>query len=299
MLKATPRPSNFIVWWLAVRPKTLSLSWVPVLVASSLAWHEHKQIAWLATAVACCAALLIQIGTNLHNDAKDWERGIDRPDRQGPQRVTAMGWITATRVLTAAYLAFALALILGLYLIWVGGLFILLLGILSIASGLAYTGGPLPIAYGRFGEIFVFLFFGLGAVIGTYYLSTGTVSWNALTLGTIMGCFAAAVLTVNNYRDMYSDQRVGKNTLAIYIGPNATRILYTLLLIIPFILIIRHGINKPTLFFTWLTLPRALYLISKIFHTPPSPACNLLLANTVQLQLAFGLLLSIGYLIEI
>lgn len=292
------RPSTAIVWWLAIRPKTLSLSWVPVLVGASLAWAEHGHIAWLATIIACLSALLIQIGTNLHNDAKDWERGIDRADRQGPQRVTAMGWLTAKQVLKAAYIAFFIAFVLGLYLIWVGGTFILLLGGLSIVAGLSYTGGPRPIAYGSFGEIFVFLFFGLGAVTGTYYLSVGNVSWQAIAIGAAMGLFASAVLTMNNYRDIYSDQIVGKVTLAIHIGPHATRIVYALSLLIPFLLIAWPGITRPWLFLTWLSLPMALLLIFNLFETVPSPQCNSLLARTAQLQLIFGLLLSIGYLNE-
>lgn len=289
------RPPNVVVWWLAIRPKTLSLSLVPVLVGASVAWNEHGSIAWLATFVACLSALLIQIGTNLHNDAKDWERGIDRADRQGPERVTAMGWLTAKQVLNAAYLSFIMALVLGLYLIWIGGVFILLIGTLSIVAGLAYTGGPSPIAYGSLGELFVFLFFGLGAVTGTYYLSVGNVSWNAIIIGAAMGFFAAAVLTINNYRDLNSDKSVGKLTLAIYIGPYATRILYALLLLMPFFLIAWHGMKKPLLFITWLAMPMALRLIFTLFKTVPSPACNSLLARTAQLQLLFGLLLSISY----
>lgn len=291
------RPATAIVWWLAVRPKTLSLSWVPVLVGASLAWQEYGAINWLASFIACVSAILIQIGTNLHNDVKDWERGIDRADRQGPQRVTAMGWLTVKQVLSAAYAAFFIAFVLGLYLIWIGGLFILLLGVFSIASGLAYTGGPRPIAYGYFGELFVFLFFGLGAVIGTYYLNVGNVSWNSIVLGAVIGLFASAVLIVNNYRDLYSDQAVGKVTLAVRIGPNAIRIVYALSLLLPFIFIAGLGMVWPWLFLTWLALPMAVVLIFNMFKIPPSPACNMLLARTAQLQLIFGLLLSISCLI--
>jgi 1,4-dihydroxy-2-naphthoate octaprenyltransferase len=283
--------SNIKIWWLAIRPKTLSLSWVPVLVGASLAWQEHGQFAWLTTLTACASALLIQIGTNLHNDAKDWERGIDRADRQGPQRATAMGWLSASQVLKAAYLSFTLAFALGLYLILVGGTLILLLGICSIAAGLAYTGGPRPIAYGNLGELFVFLFFGLGAVTGTYYLNAGIVSTKAIAIGATMGCFASAVLLINNYRDIYSDTAVGKSTLVIHVGQIAARKMYVLLIIMPYIIIAWYGIKQPLLFLTWMTMPIAIWLIKKLFNTQPSPTCNAILAHTAQLQMLFGIFL--------
>jgi len=291
-------PHIITIWWLAIRPKTLSLSWVPVLVSSSLAFSEQGQFSWLVMLTAVLAAILIQIGTNLHNDAKDFERGVDRPDRQGPVRVTAIGWLQANQVRNAAYMAFGLAFIIGLYLIWIGGWIIFILGIASIVAGLAYTGGPRPIAYGMFGEIFVFLFFGVAAVVGTYYLHTHQISWTSMATGAAFGLLAAAVLTVNNYRDIYSDKLVGKITLPIYIGEAATRIEYAGLMILPFVLIIPSGIKQPwALILAYLTLPGALWLVIRFFKTPPSPACNDLLARTAQLQLIFGLLLGIGYLI--
>lgn len=291
-------PSAFGVWWLAIRPKTLSLSLVPVLVGSSLAWHEQGRLAWPEAIVAALAAMLIQIATNLHNDAADFERGADGAKRVGPRRVTAAGWLSAAQVRTAAYGAFFLAFLLGIYLVWAGGVFILALGLLSIASGLAYTGGPRPIAYSGLGELFVFLFFGIAAVTGSYYLSAGLVSWTVLAAAAALGLLAAAVLTVNNYRDLESDRSAGKITLAVRIGRRATRIEYALLLLAPFALVFPIALGHPPALLSWAVLPWALWLAARFYLTPPGPPFNTVLARTAQLQLAFGLLLSAGFILQ-
>ena len=154
------------------------------------------------------------------------ERGGDGPDRVGPPRVTAMGLLSAADVKRGAAACFALAALMGLYLIAVGGWPILLLGVLSIAAGWAYTGGPWPIAYTPLGELFVIAFFGVGAVCGTYWLCTGTLGAAALTAGLALGLLAGAVLLVNNFRDVEADARVGRRTLAIMAGPRGTAWIY-------------------------------------------------------------------------
>ena len=153
-------------WLLAIRPKTLGISIAPVVAGTSLAWAETAQINWLVAIAALTGALLIQIGTNLHNDAADFERGADSGDRLGPARATAQGWFTATQVKNAAFLAFSLAFVPGVYLVWVGGWPIVILGLVSLAAGYSYTGGRKPIAYSASGEVFVFIFFGLAATAG-------------------------------------------------------------------------------------------------------------------------------------
>jgi 1,4-dihydroxy-2-naphthoate polyprenyltransferase len=296
-LMSPARPSAPGVWWLAIRPNTLSLSVVPVLVGSSLAWHEQGWLAWPAAIAAALAAMLIQIGTNLHNDAADFERGADGANRLGPPRATAAGWLNPAQVRAAAYGAFIFAFLLGIYLVWVGGVFILALGLLSIASGLAYTGGPKPIAYSGLGELFVFLFFGIAAVMGSYYLSTKQVSWSALAAAAALGLLAAAVLTVNNYRDLDSDRLAGKITLAVRIGRRATRVEYALLLLAPFALVSPIALDHPPALLPWLALPLALWLVARFYLIPSGSALNALLARTAQLQLAFGLLLSVGLIV--
>ena len=282
------------IWWLAIRPKTLSLALTPVLVGNCLAWSDLGSLHWGVTAATLAAALLIQIGTNLHNDAADYERGGDGEDRLGPPRATAQGWLTAARVKRGATVSFGAAFILGIYLAVVGGWPIVVLGLASLAAGYAYSGGARPIAYGAAGELFVFLFFGLFAVAGSHYLQTLALSGTAAAAGTALGLLAAAVLTVNNYRDLESDRRAGRHTLAQRLGRLGTRRLYAVLLLAPFLLAL-HPATLP-----WLLLPAlpvALLLIRALYREPPGPGLNRLLAVTAQYQLGFGLLLGISYLL--
>ncbi len=288
-------------WIIAIRPKTLTIAVVPVLVATALAWSEAGAVSWPVMFAALMASILIQVGTNLHNDAADFEHGADdSATRLGPPRATSQGWLSPKRVRRAAALSFVLAVVAGSYLIWIGGWPILIAGLLSIAAGIAYTGGPKPIAYVGLGEVFVFIFFGLVAVCGTYYLQTGTLNWSAWVAGALVGMPAAAVLVVNNYRDLDNDRRAGKNTLAVRLGPRATRIEYTLLMLLPFGLLplipgVRHRgawIIVPLLLITW-----ALYLVRRFQIEPPGPPFNRILAATAQFQLGLGLLLCLSLLV--
>lgn len=288
-------------WLIAIRPKTLSVAVVPVLVGSVLAWLHVGSLAWPVLTAALLAAMLIQVGTNLHNDAADFERGADHPEtRLGPARVTAEGWLSAVQVKRGALVSFGLAMLLGLYLIGVGGWPILVLGLASVLAGLAYTGGPRPVAYSALGELFVWVFFGLVAVAGSYYLQTGRLSWAALLAGALVGMPAAAVLVVNNYRDLDNDRQVGKHTLAVRLGRRATRIEYALLMLLPFVLLpllMLPGGATPGGLLPLLTLPWALQLVRRFGGEPPGPVFNRLLAATAQFQLGFGLLLCLGWLL--
>ena len=165
-------PTKLSFWIMASRPRTLTISATPVIVGTALAWAAQGRVHWLAVLAALIGSMFIQIGTNIHNDAADFERGGDGPDRIGPARVTSSGLLSATTVKRGAYICFAIAALTGAYLVSVGGWPILLLGLLSIAAGWGYTGGPLPIAYTPLGELFCVIFFGLGGVVGTYFLST-------------------------------------------------------------------------------------------------------------------------------
>ena len=224
-------------WVKAARPRTLSLSLMPVLVGAALAWTAERKLYPSAVLAALFASMCIQLGTNLHNDASDSERGGDGADRLGPARVTASGLLAAYDVKRGACACFGLAGTLGIYLVALGGWPILLLGILSILSGWAYTGGPLPIAYTPFGELFVLAFFGVGAVCGTYWLSAGDLRVAPLLGGIAMGLFESAVLLVNNTRDMKEDARIGRRTLAITAGRPMTNVAFVSLVLAPFALL--------------------------------------------------------------
>lgn len=284
-------------WWLAVRLKTLSISMVPVAVGAALADVEGVSLQPLLLLMILLAALLIQIGTNLYNDAGDAERGADGPDRLGPKRMVAEGVLGAGQVRGAALGCFSAALLIGIYLVWVGGVPILLIGLLSIGAGIAYTGGRLPIAYTLLGELFVFLFFGVAAVAGTYWLMA--LQWSPVVIwaGSITGLQAAAVLVVNNYRDIETDRRAGKRTLAVHLGKRITRWLYLLLLLLPFLLIVGLAAEMEKPLLIWVIIPAvpiALYLGREIYRILHGTGLNQLLAHTAQLQVLFGVLMILG-----
>jgi 1,4-dihydroxy-2-naphthoate octaprenyltransferase len=231
--KADARPSPLQAWILAARPRTLTAAAAPVFLGSGLA-HGHGGFSLWPALAALVGALLIQIGTNLANDYFDHVRGGDREDRVGPLRVTQAGLIPPTTVRNAAYLVLGSALALGLYLVWVGGLPILLIGIASLVCAVAYTGGPFPLAYNGLGDLFVFLFFGLAAVGGTYWVQTLAFGPEVLLAGAGMGAFSTAILVVNNLRDMETDARAGKKTLAVWLGHDGTRFEFLFLTVLGF-----------------------------------------------------------------
>jgi 1,4-dihydroxy-2-naphthoate octaprenyltransferase len=285
-------------WIKAARPRTLSLSLTPVLVGSALAWSTIRQIDLLAVLSAFLGSMFIQIGTNLHNDVVDSERGGDGPDRLGPPRVTASGLLSGPFVKRGAIVCFGLAALFGIYLVIVGGWPILVLGLLAILSGWTYTGGPLPIAYTPFGEMFVVAFFGIGAVCGTYWLCTQTLVEAALVSGFALGLLSGAVLLVNNSRDTKADARVGRRTLAIVAGPQLTVWIYTGFMLFPYVLLPLIGFAVPH-GYVWLTfaaLPPTLLLVYRFMHEPPGRGFNQILVHTVRIQLLFSVLLSLGLL---
>lgn len=283
-------------WIMAARPRTLSLSITPVAVGTALAWAAEGRIRWPAVVAALLGSMFIQLGTNLHNDAVDSERGGDGPDRIGPPRVTASGLLSITLVKGGAAACFAVAALMGFYLVFVGGWPILVLGVLSILSGWAYTGGPLPVAYTPLGELFVVAFFGLGAVCGTYWLCAANLGWAAIETGLAMGLLAGAVLLANNYRDAEADARVGRRTLAIAAGSGVTIWIYAGMMLSPFALLPMVALALPRghLWPALITLPMALALVRRFFREPRGPSFNQILVETVQMQFLFGLLLCLG-----
>jgi 1,4-dihydroxy-2-naphthoate octaprenyltransferase len=269
----------------------------PVVLGSGLAFAEAGRFHPGVALAAVGTAVLIQVGTNLHNDASDFLRGSDTAERLGPPRATAQGWLPARRVLHASYLAFATAFALGLYLVAIGGPWVLALGVLSIAAGLAYTGGPRPIAYGPLGELFVFAFFGIAAVGGTYYLHAGTLSAGALTGGAALGAQAAAVLLVNNYRDLETDRRAGRLTLVGRIGPARGRALYLALMGLPFALTPLVAPGRAGAWVAWLALPLAAGLVRRLYAGESGQSLNAVLAETARVELLYSLLLAVGLLL--
>ncbi|HVI49859.1 MAG TPA: 1,4-dihydroxy-2-naphthoate octaprenyltransferase [Candidatus Sulfotelmatobacter sp.] len=287
--------SPFAVWMLAVRPKTLSLSAAPVLVGAALSLHLGGGVYWPSLLAALLGALFIQVATNLHNDAVDFEKGADGPERLGPPRVTALGLVPVCAVKRAAWGCFLLAALAGLFLVLRGGWPILLLGLASIAAGWAYTGGRWPISHSPLGELFVLAFFGIGAVAGTVWLQMSQLPLAAMTCGVAMGLFAAAVLLVNNHRDASEDARNGRRTLAILAGEKGARRIYAALMLAPFVLLAALHWLMP-----WAevwpavgALPLAWKLI-RAFPLAAGRDFNLILARTAQTQLLYGVLLSLG-----
>ncbi len=216
------------VWMEAARPRTLPAAVAPVIAASALAWQDGVFVA--PAAVACLLfALLVQIGTNFANDYFDFIKGADTAERVGPRRAVAAGLVAPATMRRATIWVFALAFLVGLTLLPYGGWRLLVIGLLSIACGVLYTGGPFPLAYHGLGDVFVFVFFGLVAVGATYFVQAGTVSVDAWLIGSAMGALSTAILVVNNYRDIATDRKAGKRTLAVRLGPRWTQVQFALL----------------------------------------------------------------------
>ncbi|MCO5169840.1 MAG: 1,4-dihydroxy-2-naphthoate polyprenyltransferase [Planctomycetes bacterium] len=231
------RPAAAAVWWSAARPATLAASLAPVIAGTALAARTGGA-RWDAALCALAGAVLIQVGTNLHNDAADHARGADGPERLGPPRATAQGWLDGRAVRRAAALVLALAFVPGAYLVALGGWPILALGVASVLCAVLYTGGPWPLAYVGLGEVFVVGFFGLAAVAGTVFVQTGAVGVEALVVGLALGLVAAAILAVNNLRDREGDARAGKRTLAVRLGARFARAEHAACLLLPFALFV-------------------------------------------------------------
>lgn len=289
-------PSRLARWVSASRPKTLLLAVTPVVAGIGLAVAQTDGLDSAVALATLFAAVAIQVGTNLHNDAADFERGTDTAQRLGPPRAAAQGWFSPRQVRAAAHLAFAIALLIGGFLVLRGGWPILLIGLASLACGYAYTSGPRPIAYGPFGEVYVLAFFGVASVVGSHYLQTLAFDRAALLLGAALGLPAAAVLLLNNYRDLETDRLAGRRTLCHYLGRPRARALYAALLLLPLPILQAAGLPGPT----WLTLaalPFAASLILRLFRGANGPGINPLLARTALYQAALVVLLLCGFLI--
>jgi 1,4-dihydroxy-2-naphthoate octaprenyltransferase len=300
MALATTAPSGVRIWLMAARVRTLPAAVAPVLVGTALAGFAHvfHPLRFLA---ALLGAVFIQVGTNLSNDYSDARRGADAEDRLGPVRVTAGGLVPPRRVLVATYVSFGVAVLFGAYLIAVAGWQLLLVGAASILAGVLYTGGPRPYGYEGLGEVFVFLFFGIVAVAGSYFVQVKHLSWEAFALAVPVGLIAADILVVNNIRDIESDRRAGKRTLAVRLGRARTRVMFATVIYLAYLLAPVTWIFGPTapwLLLCWLTLPLAAAVARTVRNHTDGPSLNQALARTGTLQLAFCALLSAGLLLS-
>jgi 1,4-dihydroxy-2-naphthoate octaprenyltransferase len=285
---------------MAARPRTLPAAIAPVLVGTSLAGFAHvfHPLRFIA---ALLGAIFIQVGTNLSNDYSDARRGADTEDRLGPVRVTAGGLVPPRQVLLATYVSFGLAILFGIYLIAVAGWELLLVGAASILAGVLYTGGPRPYGYEGLGEAFVFLFFGIVAVAGSFFVQVKHLHWEAFALAVPVGLLAAAILVVNNFRDIDTDRRAGKRTLAVRLGRQSTRNLFAAIIYAAYILAPVtwiFGPLKPWVLLPWLTLPLATPVIRVVRNRTDGASLNQALGQTGMLQLAFCMLLSAGVLLS-
>jgi 1,4-dihydroxy-2-naphthoate octaprenyltransferase len=284
----------------AIRPRTLSMAFAPVLLGAAFAFSETGSI--MVWPVLCClvAAIGIQIGTNLFNDAADGARGHDGAGRIGPARVTASGLMTPAEVQRLGIVSFAVAVTAGLATLAVGGVPILLLGIASVLAGIAYSYGPRPISFTPFGEVFVVAFFGVAAVAGTIWLAAARISVTGMFLGVAVGLPAAAVLMVNNHRDRVADTRNGRRTLAILAGPDLSTVIYAALLIATPLLSVLLALvsGHAGLMATVFVLPLAVGLSRRLAQEPVGPGLNVLLGQTGLYQLVFAVLAGTGLVIE-
>lgn len=298
MTAACPRPRGLALWWQAMRPRTLSLAATPVLCGGALAWHAGQPVAGLVLLLTLACAGLIQAGTNLFNDAAD-AGGSDGPERIGPLRVTAAGWVSAHAVRRAALGCFAVAFVGGIYLVIVGGWPIFVIGLASLAAGWAYSDGPRPLSHTAWGEVWVLAFFGLAAVAGSQALQGLAPGYPALLVGLALGSMGAAVLLVNNVRDQAADQLAGRRTLAAALGDRCARRLYAALILAPFPLLVMLGGVLGDVQRLWpagLAAPPCLALATRFQRLPVGPAMNGHLAHTAQAQLLLGLLLTLALL---
>lgn len=292
-------PSMMRRWWLAIRPKTLPAAMAPVLVGAALAF-VHGEFRPLAALAALLGALCIQIGTNLVNDVADHARGTDNEARLGPTRVTQAGLIAPRAVWTGAAAAFGLAALAGVYLIFVGGWPLLVIGVFSIMAGIAYTAGPYPLAYNGLGDVFVFIFFGLVAVGGTAYVSGGDLPPGVWPAGAAMGALIVNILVVNNIRDVETDRAGGRTNLAVRFGRRAAETEYGVMLALAYaapLALLAQGQAGPWALLAWLTLPQALGLWRTLRGGLAGPPLNPVLGHTAQLALRYGLLLAAGILL--
>lgn len=286
-------------WVMAFRPKTLTAAVAPIVASTAYVYSRGDTVLWWVSGLALLSALFIQIGTNLVNDAVDFKKGADTEERIGPQRVTQSGLISGKTVMIMATVFFLLAILCGIPLVMHGGWPIVIIGLISVMFGYAYTAGPFPLAYLGLGDLFVILFFGIVAVMGMIYLHTGQWLFSGFILGLQIGLLATVLIAINNLRDVNGDKLVNKKTLPVRFGQQFAKYEIAVLIFVPFVLgaywlgEIRWGA---------FVLPLALLALGQkivkfIFFNEPSPAYNTYLAKAAALHILFSVLISVGFLL--
>lgn len=283
-------------WLLAFRPKTLTAAVAPILASVALVSCLGYPIIWWIPVTALMASLFIQIATNLVNDAKDFKKGADTEERLGPKRVTAGGVFTYESVMRMAFVFFGLAVACGIPLVLRGGTPIFVIGIASLVCGYAYTGGPFPLAYRGLGDIFVVLFFGVLAVSGMTYLLVNMWFIESFVLGLQIGLLCAVLIAINNLRDIHTDKKVNKRTLAVRLGVRGAKIEIALLVCLPYILGLYwwSGTSQLATLLPLLSLPLAVTLLASVFSTEPSAEYNRFLGKSAALHMLFTVLIYVG-----
>ena len=280
---------------LASRPKTLSASVVPIIATVGLVQTLSVPILWWIVVCALLSSFCIQIGTNFVNDAMDFKKGADTAERIGPVRITHQGYMTGRQVMMIATLFFVIAILFGVPLVMQGGWPIVMIGLVSVAMGYAYTSGPVPLAYYGLGDLFVILFFGLVAVGGLFYLLTGVYSTEAFVLGLQIGILSTILIAINNLRDRETDIKANKRTLAVILGQSKAKLWIYFLVISPYLVGYYWLLTQRFWLYILpvLSLPLGLSLIKKIIRTEPSQEYNkfLALAAAYTVIFAFGIYL--------
>jgi 1,4-dihydroxy-2-naphthoate polyprenyltransferase len=285
-------------WVIASRPRTLPAAVVPVVVGSAAAASDNKFVLLYALIALTCS-LLIQIGTNFTNDLYDYLKGADNEKRKGPLRVMVNELITVAEMKAGIVIVFLTAFVLGLYLVYTGGFFVLVIGIASILAGITYTAGPYPLAYNGLGDLFVFIFFGVVGTVGTYFVQAHTFSYLPFLCSIPVGALITNILVVNNFRDIDEDRAANKLTLAVKFGREFTRYQFIFLLFISFVmpLLLFFGFDfKGWVLLPYLTFPIAFKLI-KMLYSSTGKELNKTLELTARLSAIFGLLFSAGILL--
>lgn len=292
--------SNLRLWTEAARPQTLAAALVPVLVGASLAF-QTEALNWVNTSVALVCAMLIQIGTNFANDYFDFVKGSDTDERIGFRRATASGLLTPKQMLNATIVTMGLAFFLGLYLVWAAGWVVLIVGVLSLLFGVLYTGGPFPLGYNGLGDVFVFIFFGIVAVMTTFYVNALEWSEASFWASLAVGGLCVNILVINNLRDVEQDRKSGKKTLGVLFGETALKVEYVLMLLLAFAI--------PPHFFAqlnyniwillpFIALPLAGIFVFRIWTEQDKKKLNPMLERTAQFMIIFGVLFSMGILLN-
>ncbi len=293
---AAVRPGSFDAWKLAIRPPTLTAAVAPVVVGTGLAIGKGAFAAGPAIA-ALVGAVCLQIGANLANDLFDFQRGADTHERLGPPRAAQMGLLGPRDLRLGTAVVFAIAMLAGIYLVYVAGWPIVAVGLASIAGALIYTGGPWPAGYHALGDLMTFVYFGVLAVAGAYYVQAGELPAAAIWASLPMGCTVTAILVVNNLRDIPTDRESGKMTLGVVMGDRATRWWYTLQMLAPFALAVAAwplGFAGPWVLVSLAASPMAFKLVRGVLDGASGRGLNPFLKATARFDLLFGALFALG-----